>query len=92
MSKIIFQVGLLVFLVSIVFFGIQGFDLLETVSRSFLMFIAVMVTAGILLTAVSLFTKGSGRDDAGIPGEQKPAQRGSTGLHRPHDAVAHSTK
>jgi hypothetical protein len=44
MNKIIFQVGLLSFCVSVVVFTTLGNEVLEVVSKSFIVFIAAIVT------------------------------------------------
>jgi hypothetical protein len=53
MNKIIYQIGLLSFFVTSVVFGLQGFSLFDTISRSFIVFIGVELTGTLLLTALS---------------------------------------
>jgi hypothetical protein len=67
MNKIIFQIGLLAFFVSGVFYSIQGTDLLSTVARAFIVFIGVIVLAALFLLAGSLFStpKQQGNDQQG---------------------------
>jgi hypothetical protein len=53
MTKIMFQIGTLAFFVSAVFFGSQGLTLMDIVTRSFIMFIAVVAGQAVLLMAMS---------------------------------------
>ena len=53
MTKIMLQIGTLAFFVSAVFFGSQGLALMDIVTRSFIMFIAVVAGQAILLMAMS---------------------------------------
>ena len=53
MNKIIYQIGLLSFFVTSVVFGLQGFSLFDTISRAFIVFIGVVLTGTLLLTALS---------------------------------------
>jgi|APIni6443716594_1056825.scaffolds.fasta_scaffold242832_2 hypothetical protein len=55
MNKVIFQLGLLGFFVSGVFYSIQGTDLLSTVARAFIIFIGVIVLAALFFIAGSFF-------------------------------------
>ncbi|MCX7984354.1 MAG: hypothetical protein N3A63_05580 [Bacteroidetes bacterium] len=48
MNKLIFQIGILAFFISIVIFGVQQFSLFDTLARAFIVFITV-VLFGILL-------------------------------------------
>ena len=69
MNKIIFQIGLLAFCVSSVVFGIQGNNLLETVSRGFIVFIVVVCTIALLLFAASLMATKQQARNQGVSGE-----------------------
>jgi len=69
MNKVIFQIGLLAFCVSSVVFGIQGNNLLETVSRGFIVFIAVVCTIALLLFAVSMMAAKQQARNQGVSGE-----------------------
>jgi len=53
MTKIMLQIGTLVFFVSAVFFGSQGLALMDIVTRSFIVFIAVVAGQTVLLMAMS---------------------------------------
>ena len=55
MNKVIFQVGLLAFCVATVVFGAQQLSLIELVSRSFIVFIGVVVCAALILATSMLF-------------------------------------
>lgn len=55
MNKIIFQVGLLAFCVAAVVFQTQGMSLLDSVARSFVVFILVVVGTAVLLVVGSMF-------------------------------------
>ncbi|MDH3251620.1 MAG: hypothetical protein OEM41_02445 [Ignavibacteria bacterium] len=50
MNKIIFQIGVLAFCVSIVAFGAQQMALIQMLSRSFIVFVGVVVMCAILYT------------------------------------------
>lgn len=54
MNKVIFQIGVLAFCVSIVAFGAQHMALIQTVSRSFIIFVGVVVTCVILYTIAAV--------------------------------------
>ena len=68
MNKIIFEIGLLAFCVSFVIFGTQGNDLLETVSRAFIVFMVVVCALAMMLFLVSL-----------IGAKERPPHGGTTG-------------
>ena len=50
MNKLIFQIGLLAFLISTVIFGTEDYPLIDTIARAFMVFIAVIVTTACVLT------------------------------------------
>jgi hypothetical protein len=54
MNKIVFQIGILGFCVSAVVFGGSGGSVLDIVSRSFIVFVGIVIAA-----AVTLFVAGS---------------------------------
>ena len=54
-NKIIFQIGILAFCVTAVILGLQNVSLMETISRSFVVFVGVVLTVALALTAGSLF-------------------------------------
>jgi hypothetical protein len=55
MTKVMFQVGLLGFFVSALYFGTQGMPLMDMVLRSFIVFIAiVLVQAAIVVSMASM--------------------------------------
>lgn len=56
MNKIIFQVGLLSFCVSVVIFSTLGNEMLEVVSKSFIVFIAAIVTMVGIVVATSMLS------------------------------------
>lgn len=56
MNKIIFQIGLLAFFVCIVIFSSQEGSILDAISRSFLVFIGVVLFAAVVLGVSMLFT------------------------------------
>jgi hypothetical protein len=58
MNKIIFQIGLLAFFASSVFFASDGLDLMGIVSRGFLVFVGVVLLAAGGLLVSSLFLVG----------------------------------
>jgi hypothetical protein len=56
MNKIIFQVGLLSFCVSVVIFSTLGNEMLEVVSKSFIVFIAAIVMMVGIVVATSMLS------------------------------------
>ena len=68
MNKLIFQIGFLGFCIATVVFGTQSNSLLDTVSRAFIVFVAVIVTAtGILSLALMFASKNKPADQAAHP-------------------------
>ena len=70
MTKIMLQVGTLAFFVSAVFFGSQGLPLMDIVTRSFIVFIAVVAGQAVLLMAMSAMKnkKLAGQDPSSAAG------------------------
>lgn len=56
MNKIIFQLGLLAFFVSIVFFASQNHPMLDTIARSFIIFVGVVFFVAMVVAVSVLFT------------------------------------
>jgi Na+-transporting NADH:ubiquinone oxidoreductase subunit NqrD len=67
MNKVIFQIGILAFCVSIVAFGAQQMALMQTLSRSFIVFVGVVVTCVILYT-ITAATMEKARKNTGQTG------------------------
>jgi len=65
MNKLIFQIGLLAFFVSIVLFGSNGANLVDMVSRSFIVFIIFTVGA-VCLLIVGSWVMVNGRRNASV--------------------------
>ncbi|HUI64814.1 MAG TPA: hypothetical protein VL126_08225 [Bacteroidota bacterium] len=87
MNKIIFQLGLLAFCVSAVFFGTQEMTLMETIARAFIVFIAVVcVIAGSLLVSSMIVSKEENVSENAAAGH--PGREGA-GLRKP---TLHSAK
>ncbi len=55
MKKAIFEIGMLGFFVSTVIFGIQGYTLFQSISRGFIVFVGIELTAALALAASSWF-------------------------------------
>jgi hypothetical protein len=81
MTKVMFQIGLLAFFVSVVIFGTQGLALMDMIARSFIVFIAVVAGQVIVLVVASGMKRApapparvqvSSRSDEGNAGEQEP--------------------
>jgi hypothetical protein len=53
MTKVMFQVGLLGFFVSALYFGTQGMPLMDMVLRSFIVFIAIVVGQAVLFVVLA---------------------------------------
>lgn len=62
MKSIIFEIGLLAFFVSAVAFGSQGSSLFETISRAFIVFVCVELTA---TAALAIASSGDNHTKAG---------------------------
>ena len=69
MNKIIIQLGILAFCVSAVVFGTQDMRLIDTVARSFIVFVAVIAVAAGVIIASSMFATKRERPVAGRPGQ-----------------------
>jgi hypothetical protein len=68
MTRIMLQIGTLAFFVSAVFFGSQGLPLMDIVTRSFIVFIAVVAGQAVLLMAMSAMKnkKHAGQDPSSV--------------------------
>lgn len=78
MNKLIFQIGVLGFCVSAVIFGADGGSLLEIVSRSFLVFVGIVLTAVLILVVGGTMVENNKRHQEGkerASTEQTTAQR-----------------
>lgn len=75
MNKLIFQFGLLAFLIALVVFGTEHYSLIDTVSRAFIVFIGVVLaSASVLTVGVFIATKGKDAEPAGEQTSAKPGQ------------------
>ena len=75
-NKIIFQIGVLAFCVTAVFLGAQNVSLMDTISRSFIVFVGVILTMALALMAGSMFmAKGASQPEHPVEREKKPVQR-----------------
>jgi hypothetical protein len=54
MNRIIVEIGLLAFCVAAVVFGVQGMDLMETVARSFMVFMIVVCSIAMVMLVASM--------------------------------------
>jgi len=80
MNKIIFQIGMLAFCVAAVVFGTQGLTLMETVARSFIVFIIVVCALALMLFASSMIAsrereEGGAGPAGAVPREGAPPRR-----------------
>jgi hypothetical protein len=57
MTKVMFQVGLLGFFVSALYFGTQGMPLLDMVLRSFIVFIAIVLVQAVIFVIIASMKK-----------------------------------
>jgi hypothetical protein len=77
MNKLVFQIGLLVFCVSVVYFGTQGLDAIQMVSRSFMVFMVVVsglvVLAMVVSSSIRAAKHESHKGDAPEPATRKRA-------------------
>jgi hypothetical protein len=86
MNKIIFQIGMLAFCVSTVLFSSQGSDLMETVARSFVVFVVTVCALAVVLFAVaSIPARPAIRPNMPAGGSNPSAQ--SMGDNAPHAAA-----
>jgi hypothetical protein len=53
MTKVVFEVGMLGFFVSAVYFGTQGMVLMDMVLRSFIVFIAIVLGQTVVFVAIT---------------------------------------
>jgi hypothetical protein len=75
-NKIIFQIGVLAFCVTAVFLGVQNLPLMETVSRSFIVFVGVVLTVALALVAGSMFmSRTPAAPSQTLEGEKKGSTR-----------------
>lgn len=56
MNKIIFQLGLLAFFVCIVFYASQNHSIIDTIARSFIIFVGVVFFTTLVVAVSMLFT------------------------------------
>jgi hypothetical protein len=72
MNKLILQLGMLAFCVAAVVFGSQRIALMETISRSFIVFMGVVIIMAVALTTMSYVTnKRHSREPESKPGHQE---------------------
>ncbi|HUI10283.1 MAG TPA: hypothetical protein VL221_08145 [Bacteroidota bacterium] len=74
MNKIIFQIGMLGFCVAAVVFGSQGLTLMETVARSFIVFIIVVCALALMLFASSMIVSHDREEGEEGPGGSAPPE------------------
>ena len=75
MNKLIFQFGMLAFLIALVVFGTEHYSLVDTVARAFIVFIGVVITsASVLTVGVFIATRGKEVESAGSQTPAKPGQ------------------
>lgn len=61
MKKIVFDLGLLAFCVAAVVFVLQGYDLFETLGRSFIVFVGVELAGALGLAAANMASQSDKR-------------------------------
>jgi ACR3 family arsenite efflux pump ArsB len=75
---VIFQIGLLSFFIATVVFGIQGYSLIDLVTRSFLVFIGVLVALTAIFAAGVFFARQTAtlrkEEQRQAPGKQPQSQ------------------
>ena len=74
MNKLIFQIGALAFFVSSVVFSLQRFSVMETVSRSFIVFVGAVLLVALAVGAMSLIGDNKGGAQNAQPAENKVPQ------------------
>lgn len=55
MNKVLFQIGLLTFCISIVYFGVQDIPVIDLLSRSFIIFVGVVAGGVLVVLSVRMF-------------------------------------
>lgn len=88
MNKIIFQIGLLAFFVCIVIFASQNYTIIDTVSRSFIVFMGVVLLASLALAMSVLFTTKQGNKSANSMTKPSTHRRFDSG--KTHEAATKS--
>jgi hypothetical protein len=81
MKKVVFDLGLLAFCVAAVIFVMQGYDIFETLGRSFIVFVAVELTGTMGLAAADWASREHRRSMDHQSGMPEP----------PHEAAAQGT-
>jgi hypothetical protein len=81
MNKTIIQLGILAFCVSAVFFGTQDMRLIDTVARSFIVFVAVIAMAAGAIIASSMIGTKHDAPAQGRPAQQGPAEPATKNVH-----------
>lgn len=71
MTKVMFQVGVLGFFVSALYFGIQGMPLMAMVLRSFIVFIAIVLVQVVIFVIIASMKK----TKHGTPERRRTEQR-----------------
>lgn len=61
MNKVLFQIGILTFCISIVYFGLQEITVIELLARSFIIFVAVIGAGVVVVLTVRMFVSEQGR-------------------------------
>ncbi len=74
MNKVIFQIGILTFCISIVYFGLQEISIVELLSRSFIIFVGVIAAGVLVVLTVRLLVN----DRGSINGTQNQANKSET--------------
>ncbi len=73
MTKVMFEVGLLGFFVSVLYYGTQGIPLMDMVVRSFIVFVAIVLGQAVIFVVLASM-KHAPKGSAGKQGaEHRPA-------------------
>jgi hypothetical protein len=87
MKKIVFDLGLLAFCVAAVVFVLQGYDLFETLGRSFIVFVGVELAGALGLAAANMASHDDRRThDQHMGMNDAPHEAGSTGTYQQPNA------
>jgi len=73
MTKVMFQVGLLGFFVSALYYGTQGIPLMGTVVRSFIVFIAIVLGQAVIFVVLASMKHASKSGAGKKAAEHRPA-------------------
>ena len=88
MNRTIFEIAILAFCVSVVLFGAEGHSVLDTVSRSFLVFVAVVVLIIIALVVALIVAERTKRSSKRPDDPLARSRNGDASLGKGSQSIA----